>query len=60
MKWSELRRIAEKKGWYLFRKGSRHDIYRHKEIDFPIIIERHDAKEIKTGLYFKLKRQIDF
>jgi hypothetical protein len=25
MKWSELKRIAESKGWYLYRRGSRHD-----------------------------------
>ncbi|MBO7491414.1 MAG: type II toxin-antitoxin system HicA family toxin [Bacteroidales bacterium] len=31
MKWSELRRIAERNGWYLVRTGSRHDIYAHPE-----------------------------
>jgi predicted RNA binding protein YcfA (HicA-like mRNA interferase family) len=43
MKWSELRKIAEKKGWYLYRCGGKHDIYLHKDKDYPIVIERHDS-----------------
>ena len=31
MKWSEIRRVAEQRGWFLYRNGSRHDIYRHDE-----------------------------
>jgi len=54
MKWSEIRRIAESKGWILYRHGSRHDVYRHKDRDYPIEIERHDSQEIRTGLYYKL------
>ena len=60
MKWSELRRIAQQNGWYLHRKGANHDIYRHKEKDFPILIARHTSEEIKTGLYKDLKKQIGF
>ncbi|HOF99320.1 MAG TPA: type II toxin-antitoxin system HicA family toxin [Paludibacteraceae bacterium] len=60
MKWNELRRIAEKNGWYLYRNGSRHDIYRHLEKDYPIQIGRHGSEEIKTGTFNKLKKQIGF
>ncbi len=60
MKWAELRRIAERNGWYLYRHGSKHDIYLHKDKDYLIEIERHDSREIKTGLYYKLKKQIGF
>ncbi|OQB29728.1 MAG: YcfA-like protein [Bacteroidetes bacterium ADurb.Bin174] len=60
MKWNELRRIAEKNGWYLYRNGSRHDIYRHPEKDYPIQIGRHGSEEIKTGTLNKLKKQIGF
>ena len=60
MKWSELRRIAEQKGWKLIRKGAEHDIYSHPEKKGRLIVERHDSKEVKTGLYYKLKRQIEF
>ena len=56
MKWSELRRIAERNGWYLYRSGRKHDIYRHPDKDYPIQIERHDSQDIKKGLYFKLKK----
>ncbi len=60
MKWSELRKIAEKHGWYLYRSGSRHDIYRHPDKDFSIQIGRHASEEVKTGLARKLKKQIGF
>jgi len=60
MKWSEMRRLAEKNGWELYRNGSRHDIYRHPQKDFIIEIERHGSQEVKQGLYFKLKKQIGF
>lgn len=56
MKWSELRKIAKRKGWYLYRRGGRHDIYRHPDKDYPIEIERHDSQEVKPGLFYKLKR----
>jgi predicted RNA binding protein YcfA (HicA-like mRNA interferase family) len=60
MKWSELRRIAERNGWFLYRHGRKHDVYLHKDKDYPIEIERHDSQEIKPGLYYKLKKQIGF
>lgn len=60
MKWSELKRKALKAGWYLVRNGKEHDIYAHLEKDFEIQIPRHDAHEVKTGLFHKLKKQIGF
>lgn len=60
MKWNELRRIAESHGWYLLRTGGNHDIYAHPQKEDILKIERHGSKEVKTGLYFKLKRQIGF
>lgn len=60
MKWSELRKIAEHKGWYLWRRGGNHDIYRHDGKDFLIQIGRHGSEEIKKGLFNKLKKQIGF
>jgi predicted RNA binding protein YcfA (HicA-like mRNA interferase family) len=60
MKWSELKKIAKRKGWYLVRNGKEHDIYAHPEKNYQIEIERHDSKEIRTGLYHKLKKQIGF
>jgi predicted RNA binding protein YcfA (HicA-like mRNA interferase family) len=60
MKWSELKKIAESKGWYLLRNGKEHDIYAHKDKNFQITIERHGSKEVKKGLFHKLKKQIGF
>jgi len=60
MKWSELRRIAEEKGWYLYRNGSNHDIYRHKEHDAPLLIGRHKSQEVPKDAQRRLKKQIGF
>ena len=60
MKWSELKRIATQKGWYLARNGKAHDIYAHREKNYVIYVPRHDSHEIKTGLYHKLRKQIGF
>ena len=60
MKWSELKRIAKEKGWYLVKHGARHDIYLHPEREDILCIERHGSQEIKKGLYEKLKKQVGF
>lgn len=60
MKWSELRKIAEHRGWCCIRHGAEHDIYVHPDKEYSIQIERHGSKEIRTGLYNKLKKQIGF
>lgn len=60
MKWNELRRIAEKKGWILFRNEANHDIYKHPEKDEVLQIGRHGKEEIKNGTFNKLKKQIGF
>jgi predicted RNA binding protein YcfA (HicA-like mRNA interferase family) len=57
MKWSELRKMVEKKGWYLHRHGGKHDVYLHPDKDFSIEIERHESKEVATGLFYKIKKQ---
>lgn len=58
MKWSELKRIAEEKGWKLMRHGSNHDIYYLPGTDKIIQISRHDKEEIKNGTAHKLFKQI--
>ncbi len=60
MKWSEMRRIAEDHGWYMWRNGANHDIYRHPDREDIIQISRHGSEEVKTGTYHKLKKQIGF
>ncbi|MFT4094712.1 MAG: type II toxin-antitoxin system HicA family toxin [Niabella sp.] len=60
MKWSELRKKATDRGWYLKRNGKKHDIYAHPDKDYEIQIERHQSKEVAHGLFQKLKKQIGF
>ena len=60
MKWSEMRRIAESHGWYLWRNGANHDVYRHPDKGDTILISRHGSEEVKNGIYFRLKKIIDF
>lgn len=60
MRWSELRKIAERNGWRLLRAGANHDIYHHPEKSYRIIIGRHGSEEIKTGTFQALKKQIGF
>ena len=57
MKWSEVRRIAEREGWILIRYGKKHDIY---EKDGKILlIERHSTEELKGKVYYSVRKQLD-
>ncbi|MBO2524369.1 MAG: hypothetical protein CW341_01515 [Bacteroidetes bacterium] len=68
MKWNELRRLAEKNGWYLWRNGSKHGICGVMAVNmiftgilkktYTIHIERHGSQEVKSGLCTKLLKQI--
>ncbi len=60
MKWSELKKKAIEKGWYLARNGKEHDIYAHPDRKDILVIERHESTEVRKGLYFKLKNRLDF
>lgn len=56
MKWNELRRIAEERGWFLSKNGKKHDIYKHPDKSDCIVLARHGAEEIPTGTFNKLKK----
>ncbi|MDR2120344.1 MAG: type II toxin-antitoxin system HicA family toxin [Tannerella sp.] len=60
MKWSEIEKIAIEKGWRLIKHGAEHDIYGHDDKNYRIQLERHKSKEVKSGLYHRLKKQIGF
>ena len=49
MKVSEILKILKKDGWYLFRNGKKHDLYRHPTKNGQIPIPRHQSQELKTG-----------
>jgi len=54
MKWNELIRLAIKQGWYKYRSGARHDIYRHPDKDYEIQMERYLGQEVRPRLLHKL------
>ena len=56
MKWSEIRRIAERQGWILVRYGKKHDVY--EKDGETLYIERHFSQEIKKGLYYNVLKQL--
>ena len=60
MKWNELKRIAERHGWKLWRNGANHDIYRHPDKKEPLIMGRHGKEEVAKGTFNKIKKQIGF
>ncbi len=47
-KTDRIRRALEKDGWYLARRGSGHDIYRHPSIKGIITLPRH--KTVSLGV----------
>ena len=49
MKWSEVRRIAERTGWILVRFGKKHDVY-EKDGEL-LLIERHSSSELFGEVY---------
>ena len=48
---SELLKLLKKDGWFLYRNGSKHDIYRHPVKDNQLTVPRHAAKEMAKGTY---------
>lgn len=60
MKWSEFKRLATERGWYLYRHGRQHDIYRHAGRSDELQIERHWSQEIRPGLKKKILKQIEY
>ena len=60
MKWSEVLRIAEETGYVFFRHGKLHDAYRHPDREEILYLERHWSKEVKPGLFKRIKKQVGF
>jgi len=46
---NELLKKLKKNGWYLFRNGANHDLYRHPTKDGQLTVPRHGAKEMAKG-----------
>ena len=56
MKWSEFEELARMKGWYFYRNGTNHYIYRHAGVKDSLLIERHLGKEICPKIYKRLMK----
>lgn len=59
MTWNELRKIILKKGWVLYKHGSRHDLYQKAGRTDLLLLERHWTEEIKPNLHKRLLKQIE-
>lgn len=53
MKFSELYRLLESKGWVL-KSTSKHHKYVHKDFKFPIPVGKHKSQEVPTGTLNKI------
>ncbi|GAB5558121.1 MAG: type II toxin-antitoxin system HicA family toxin [Schleiferiaceae bacterium] len=51
---SELVKLLKKDGWYVYRHGSSHDLYRHRTKKGQLTIPRHGAKELARGTYYSI------
>lgn len=58
MTWNELIRKIERQGWKLDREASgSHQIYRHPDYSYPLVIAYHANKEVRPGLMNALLRK---
>ncbi|MDR2586314.1 MAG: type II toxin-antitoxin system HicA family toxin [Prevotellaceae bacterium] len=60
MKWNEVLRMAEDRGYRFFRHCKKHDAYVHPDKKDVLYLERHWGQEVKRGLLNQLKKQIGF
>jgi predicted RNA binding protein YcfA (HicA-like mRNA interferase family) len=58
MKWSEFEELARMKGWYFYRNGKNHYIYRHANCPESLLIERHLGKEMRPKIYKRLLKLV--
>lgn len=58
MKASELARIAKKKGCYIKRHGSEHDIWINPKTGKTAGIPRHQSKEVPKGTAEQIQKDL--
>ena len=51
---SELIKLLTQNGWYLFKHGANHDLYRHASKKNQLTIPRHGSKEMAKGTYLSI------
>lgn len=57
MKWTELIKIAEARGYQFVKPGKKHDIYMNESGEM-LIVERHSSQEVRKGLMNRIKKQL--
>lgn len=57
MKVSEMLRVLKKDGWYLYREGRNHSMYRHNTKEGTVILPRHPSAELKKGTEQSILKQ---
>ena len=50
-------REIEAIGWYRVGQEGSHIRFKHPDRDYSIFVPKHGARDMKTGLYYKLKKQ---
>ncbi len=56
MKYSELHRLIRRSGWVAVRQSGSHIIYKKGNVSYPV--PNHGSKEIKLGLFLKIKGEM--
>jgi mRNA interferase HicA len=46
---NELLKLLKKDGWFLYKNGANHDLYRHTTKKNQLTIPRHGSKEMANG-----------
>ena len=46
---NEVVRLLTADGWYLYKHGKKHDLYRHKAKEGQLTVPRHGSKELAKG-----------
>ncbi|RUT68701.1 type II toxin-antitoxin system HicA family toxin [Flavobacterium cupreum] len=54
---NELLKLLKEDGWYLFRNGANHDLYRHPTKEGQIPVPRHGSKEMAKGTLNSILKQ---
>lgn len=53
---SELVRELINDGWYLYKNGGNHDLYRHESKPGQIPVPRHGSKEVAKGTEHSIRK----
>ena len=51
---NEVLRLLIEDGWFLYKHGKKHDLYRHKSKPNHIAVPRHGSSELAKGTYLSI------